>query len=120
MKVFFGNYQIPVQITELAEGDFGEFSFYPYPSIKVSTGLKKEVETSTILHEVIEMISEVYGLSLEESQIRVLEVSLMGVFFQNPWLVERMFRPLHSQHNLITDFPDWPPSQALPDSPEAL
>lgn len=117
MKVLFGNYQIPVTISDLPEGDFGEFSFFPYPEIKVNTGLKKEVETSTILHEVIEMISEVYGLSLEESQIRVLEVSLMGVFFQNPWIVDRLSQ---TQQKPITDLPDWPPSQTLPDSPEAL
>jgi hypothetical protein len=41
----------------------------------------------------------------------------MSVFLQNPWLVDRLRK---SQQELITDHLDWPPSQTLPDSPEAL
>ena len=117
MELLFNNYRIPVVCKKLDEGDFGQFYFFPYPEIQVNTGLEEEVKTSTILHEVIEMISDIYGLNLEESQIRTLEVSLMAVFFQNSWFVERL-RP--SRENRITDLGDWPPSQTLPDSPEAL
>lgn len=113
----YGHYSIPVVIHKLTDGDFGEFSFFPYPSITVNSGLKKEVETSTILHEVMEMISDINGLNLEESQIRTLEVGLMSVFLQNPWFVDRLRK---SQQEPITDLLDWPPSQTLPDSPEAL
>ena len=115
--LIYGHYKISVVNQELTEGDFGEFSFFPYPRITVNTGLKKEVETSTILHEVMEMISEINGLNLDESQIRTLEVGLMSVFLQNPWLVDRLRK---SQQELITGHLDWPPSQTLPDSPEAL
>lgn len=117
MHLLFNTYKIPVVITEMAEGDFGQFFFYPYPEIQVSKKLNQEILTSTILHEVIEMISDIYGLNLEESQVRTLEVSLMAVFFQNPWLVERL-REVRLKR--ITDVLDWPPSQTLPDSPEAL
>jgi hypothetical protein len=41
----------------------------------------------------------------------------MTVFLQNRWLVDRLRK---SQQELITDHLDWPPSQSLPDSPEAL
>jgi len=115
--LIYSHYSIPVVNRRLSEGDFGEFFFFPYPRITVNTGLKKEVETSTILHEVMEMISEINGLHLEESQIRTLEVGLMSVFLQNPWLVDRLRK---SQQDDITDHLDWPPSQTLPDSPEAL
>jgi hypothetical protein len=117
MILKYGHYRIPVVISKLEEGDFGQFSFFPYPEIKVNVGLRREVETSTILHEVMEMISEINGLNLDESQIRTLEVGLMSVFLQNPALVSRL---QEGREKPITDFGDWPPSQTLPDSPEAL
>ena len=117
MHLLFNSYKIPIVVKKMEEGDFGEFFFFPYPEIQISTGLKEEVQTSTILHEVLEMISEIYGLSLDESQILTLEVSLMAVFFQNPWFVERLRQ---GPEKAITDLGDWPPSQTLPDSPEAL
>jgi hypothetical protein len=117
MHLLFNTYKIPVVHTEMPEGDFGQFFFYPYPEIQVSKKLNQEILTSTILHEVIEMISDIYGLNLEESQVRTLEVSLMAVFFQNPWFVERLHQ---ARENRFTDLRDWPPSQTLPDAPEAL
>lgn len=118
MQLLFNTYKIPVVVTEMPEGDFGQFFFYPYPEIQVSKKLNQEVLTSTILHETIEMISDIYGLNLEESQVRTLEVSLMAVFFQNPWFVDRL--RFQSTQRLVQTFEDWPPSQTLPDSPEAL
>jgi phenylpyruvate tautomerase PptA (4-oxalocrotonate tautomerase family) len=117
LHIVFNSYKIPVVIKKMDEGDFGQFYFFPYPEIQISEGLRKEVETSTIIHEVMEMISDIYGLNLEESQIRTLEVSLMAVFLQNQWLVDRL---RVSQQEPITDLGDWPPSQTLPDAPEAL
>lgn len=117
MQLLFNTYRIPVVVTEMPEGEFGQFFFYPYPEIQVSKKLNQEILTSTILHEVIEMISDIYGLNLEESQVRTLEVSLMSVFAQNPWFLERLRK---GPENRITGLQDWPPSQTLPDSPEAL
>jgi hypothetical protein len=117
MHLLFNTYRIPVVVTEMPEGDFGQFFFYPYPEIQVSKKLNQEVLTSTILHETIEMISSIYGLNLEESQVRTLEVSLMAVFFQNPWFVGRLSA---IPENRITDLEDWPPTQTLPDSSTAL
>lgn len=117
MILKFNQYSVPVKLVDMEDETFGQFFFYPHPEIQISKKLKREVETSTILHEVLEMISELYGLSLDESQIRVLETSLMGVFFQNPWLVARLGeRPQEA----FSGFRDWPPSQTLPESPEAL
>lgn len=117
MIIRYAHYCVPVVISKLPEDDFGEFSFFPHPQIKVNSCLRPEVETSTILHEVMEMLSDIHGLNLDESQIRTLEVGLMSVFLQNPWLTARLRQ---SQQEPITDVRDWPPSQTLPDSPEAL
>jgi len=118
MELLFNNYRIPVVCKKLEEGEFGQFYFFPYPEIQVNTSLEEEVKTSTILHEVIEMVSSIYGLNLEESQVRTLEVSLMAVFFQNPWFVDRL--RWQGRQRLVQTFEEWPPSQTLPDSPEAL
>lgn len=118
MNILFNSYKIPVVLKKMDEGDFGEFYFFPYPCIHINHSLNEEVQTSTILHEVIEMVSDIYGLNLEESQVRTLEVSLMSVFFQNPWFVDRLYRG--DRQRLVQTFEDWPPSQTLPDSPEAL
>ena len=118
MVIKYNHMEVPVVHLELPTGVFGEFSFFPYPSIHINRALKEEERTSTMLHEVLEMISEVNGLKLNETQIRVLEVSLMAVFFQNPWFVDRLrFQPTQ---RLVQTFEDWPPSQTLPDAPEAL
>lgn len=115
MYLAFNTYKVPVTVCDLPDGEFGQFFFFPYPEIQVSKKLNQDILTSTILHEAIEMISDIYGLSLEESQVRTLEVSLMEVFKKNPWLVARM-----KQQESCTDILEWPPSQSLPDSPEAL
>jgi len=112
----FSHYKVPVVFTSLSES-FGEFSFYPYPEIRIDTGLKAEIQTSTILHEVMEMISEIYGLNLEESQIRTLEVSLMSVFFRNPWFMERLQKGAEKP---VCDLGSFTLPDTLPDSPEAL
>jgi len=117
MELAFGIYKVPIVLAEMPEGEFGQFFFFPYPEIKVNSQLSEDVLTSTILHEALEMASEIYGLNLDESQIRTLEVSLMAIFAQNPWFVARL-----SQGSALPPrgAVDWPPSQSLPDSPEAL
>lgn len=117
MVIKYNHMEVPVVHLELPTGVFGEFSFFPYPSIHINRALKEEERTSTMLHEVLEMISEVNGLKLNETQIRVLEVSLMGVIRSNPDFGCLLIR---GRENRITDLRDWPPSQTLPDAPEAL
>jgi len=48
-------------------------------------------EADTVLHEVIHGIDNIIGLGLEETQVRHLASSLIGVFLDNPefsqWLI---------------------------------
>lgn len=120
MNLKYLHMDIPVSKLKMNQGIFGEFSYFPIPYIHINSQLNGIEETSTVLHEVLELISEVNGLRLSETQIRVLETSLVSVFLQNQWLADRLRSTSLTQHNRITDFRDWPPSQALPDSPEAL
>ena len=118
MIIKYNHMEVPVVHIELPYGVFGEFSFFPYPSIHINRILKEEERTSTMLHEVLEMISEVNGLKLNETQIRVLEVGLLSVFSQNPALRDRICGK--ATQRPVQTFQDWTPSQTLPDSPEAL
>jgi hypothetical protein len=47
-------------------------------TITLRTGMDQQLVASTLLHEVIEIINEVLGLSLRHSQICGLEIGLMG------------------------------------------
>lgn len=118
MIIRYNHMEVPVEHIELPFGVFGEFSFFPYPSIHINRVLKEEERTSTMLHEILEMISEVNGLKLNETQIRVLEVGLLSVFSQNPSVRDSICRK--ATQKPVQTFEDWPPSQTLPDSPEAL
>jgi hypothetical protein len=104
VELAYGHYRVPVVVCLLPENEFGSFSFYPSPEIKLSLGLTSVVETSTLLHEVMEMINEIHNLGLSEGQIRTLEFSLMTLFLQNPQLLCRLLQPLESA----------PPPEPLP------
>jgi hypothetical protein len=84
-------YSIPVITTKMPKNEFGEFFFFPSPKICISEELEDYMYSSTVLHEILEMVSEIHDLGLSESKIRTLEVSLMQIFRQNPALTERVF-----------------------------
>ena len=109
MELAYGHYRVPVVVCVLPENEFGSFSFYPSPEIKLSLGLTPVVETSTLLHEVMEMINEVHNLGLSEGQIRTLEFNLMTLFLQNPQLLWRLLQP-----ELATTLPEPYPRYPLP------
>lgn len=113
MEISYGVYSVPVVREQMPEGFFGEFTFFPYPEIKVNEGLEGVMLTSTILHEVLEMVSSMHGLNLKESEIRTLEVSLMGLLHQNPWFAKRLLEPITAARGST-------PPETLADSPEAL
>lgn len=86
-------YEIPVITTKMPKDEFGQFLFFPSPKILVSEELEDTILSSTILHEILEMVNELHDLGLTESKIRSLEVSLSQIFGQNPGLVGRVFPP---------------------------
>jgi hypothetical protein len=86
-------YEIPVITCKMPEGEFGEFFFHPSPHIHISGDLSTCIYSSTLLHEILEMVNEVHDLGLSESQIRTLEVSLTQIVGQTPALKQAAFPP---------------------------
>ena len=84
-------YEVPVVASKMSNDEFGEFKYYPSPRILVSDILQGVSLTSTIFHEILEMVSEMNDLGLSENQIRTLEVCLTQILCQNPGLPESLF-----------------------------
>lgn len=60
----------------------GLYHGYPSPKIQLLRGLEREVGQMTLLHEALHAIEDVYGLSLGERRIRVLEQALGQILRQ--------------------------------------
>jgi hypothetical protein len=84
-------YRIPVTMTKMDKDQFGEFNWFPSPSILISEDIKANVLSSTLLHEILEMISEMHDLGLTESKIRTLEVALSQIMCRNPEVTQLVF-----------------------------
>lgn len=85
MNLQIGPLNVPVVEVDLtAEETWGEFWCLPVPQIRVNQELPKDLKALTILHEVLECITEIFGLGLSESDIRTLEMSLAKIIRENP------------------------------------
>lgn len=84
-------YKIPVVSKKMAKDEFGEFFYFPNPEIHLSEELTGISYSSTLLHEILEMVNEVHDLGMSENQIRTLEVSLEQIMGQNPRLKNLIF-----------------------------
>lgn len=60
----------------------GLYHGYPSPKIQLLRGMEREVSQMTLLHEALHAIEDVYGLSLGERRIRVLEQALGQILGQ--------------------------------------
>lgn len=87
MVIKWHPFEVPVVSIPMTNEEFGEFKYHPTPTIFLSDQITGHVRSSTLLHEVIEMISEMHDLGLTESQIRTLEISLTQIMAQNPGLL---------------------------------
>ena len=84
-SVRIGYVDVPVHLEDLhEEGCFGYFESYPKPKISLHVGMSPLYTAATGLHEIIEAISAIYGLDLEESQVRTLETALVSIVKDNP------------------------------------
>jgi len=85
MTIRIGYSDIPVEFKDLrAEDTFGYFEFYPSPKIAVDHRLAPPYAAATVLHEVLEAASAIYGLDLSEGQVRTLETVLVALVKENP------------------------------------
>ena len=75
MVIHWAPYSIPVVFTKMPKDELGLFHFSPELKIEISDQLSGSLLSSTLLHEILEMISEMYHLKLSESSIRTLAVS---------------------------------------------
>ncbi len=85
MKLQIGPLEVPVVYGDLTkEETWGEFQCLPHPQITVNKDLPNDIKALTILHEVLECITEIFGLRLTEGDIRTLEMSLATIIKKNP------------------------------------
>ena len=84
MVIDVGPLQVQILEKPLTDQEtWGEFVCFPGPEIHVNEDLSPKLKALTILHELLECITEVYGLDLKESDIRTLETGLASVVIQN-------------------------------------
>jgi len=84
MNLQIGPMEVPVVYGDLSkEETWGEFQCLPSPKITVNKDLPRNIQALTILHEVLECITEIYGLKLSEGDIRTLEMSLADAVKKN-------------------------------------
>ena len=95
MILKIGPLTIPVVFEDLTDQDlWGEFWPLPKPQIRVNSTLSKPVQALTILHELLECITETYGLRLNEGDIRGLEMVIASVIKENPQQMQEWMRML--------------------------
>lgn len=85
-ELYVGGLRIAVERARMAQDEFGEFKYYPTPKIVVDELLDDPAAWMTLFHELLHAVSEMYGLELDEGQIRTLEVALGDAFRGNPEL----------------------------------
>tara|TARA_Y100001963_G_C6616160_1_gene369407 strand:- start:141 stop:446 length:306 start_codon:yes stop_codon:yes gene_type:complete len=96
-----GPITLPVVFEDLTKEDlWGEFWPLPKPQIRVNSTLSKPIQALTILHELLECITEVYGLRLSEGDIRTLEIALGSLIKQNPQQTQEWLRMLSQDERM--------------------
>ena len=88
MVIHWAPYSIPVVFTKMPKDELGLFHFSPELKIEISDQLSGSLLSSTLLHEILEMISEMYHLKLSESSIRTLETALCQIMVSNPEVLD--------------------------------
>ena len=85
-QIKVGTSYIPVFRDETLDGLFGCFENFPTQRILIK-GQSQHQEDMTVLHELLHAVSDMYGLRLSESQVRVLEQVLTQLVADNYPLV---------------------------------
>jgi len=66
------------------ESQFGEAELHPSAVIKIDDRVVRSREQAlTLIHELLHIISELYGLGLTEQQVLILEQALTAVAIDN-------------------------------------
>ena len=95
-QIRIGYVDIPIYEENLDEAElFGYFDYHPKAKIVVDAGLPGRYRAATMLHEVLEAVSAVYGLDLSEAQVRCLETALAQIALEGDEAVRGWLRLLH-------------------------
>lgn len=81
IDVFYGPFE--------DDDQFGCYSSFPKPTITLEENIDGVVYFSTLVHELIEFINDVYGMELKEKDIRILEISILQLISSNPELLDQ-------------------------------
>ena len=55
--------------------------------INIATGLKLPIEKQTVMHELVHIIDESFGIGLKENQVQALSIPLARLVADNPQLI---------------------------------
>ena len=84
MELKIGPLSVPVIFGPLKEPDtFGFYSPYPKPTININNNLEPKIKAMTLLHEVLECLTDIYGWKMSEGDIRSLECALSMMVLEN-------------------------------------
>lgn len=92
--VQLGALVVPVTVTRLPDGTFGESEVHPSPAITIDDRLVGREQASTLVHEVIEVIGMTYHLDLTETQVCCIEQGIISAMIQTPELLQYLRRSL--------------------------
>ena len=82
--------------SEDTTGDMGRWDWNT-GEILLKANLPVETYSLTLLHEVLHVISDLYGLDLKESVVRVLEQGLGAWIQDNPAIVQDMINGIRGE-----------------------
>jgi len=117
LEIKIGSLIIPITSCKLAKNDWGESQLHPYYAIRVNeTVTDPQHIAMTLLHEVLEVISEAYGLKLSECQIRILEQTLSAVVINNTLAANDWLSALRGSTMLPNRFLEQSNTTDCPDS----
>lgn len=88
LKIGGHTYKVILRSREETDGveTLGSASIFTYLKIWVDSGQKQSQQESTLLHEIIEVISAINKVGLTEQQICILETGLYQVLNDNKML----------------------------------
>lgn len=73
---------------------FGTWSQGPIPTITINSSCTEALQARTLLHEVLEAVNDLYGIALQEEQIKALETGLADAISRNPATTVALVRGL--------------------------
>lgn len=61
--------------------------------VRIATGLKGPIERHVVVHELIHIVDDSFGIGLKENQVQALAMPLLRLFVDNPHLVAYLQKP---------------------------